>query len=454
MLKINWFSALPPARSGIAHYAMQVVPVLARSCEMVLWTDQDEVAPEVGQIAQVARYDPTAPPWREINKGTISIYHLGNHPDFHAGLWQVSTQQPGIVVLHDLCLHDFFFTLLVRRGKDRTAYLNAMERWYGEDGRQSAEAFCAGGISAASMSQNFPLTREATRHALGAITHCGGAFAEFHETPDCPTAALDFPYAAAEESRYRAWLAAREGVPCPPYRLVVFGYLNRNRRLGPLLEALGGLREREQFRLELCGQLWDESQLRDQIERLGLTSIVSIDGFLSDDQVEQKLSTAHLAINLRYPSMGEASLSQLQFWDYGLPALVTRTGWYASLPEDTTAFVRPVSEVADIQAQLRAFLADPGAFRTMGERGRRSLKNHDPRRYVDALTRFAAEALRLSPRVPALALARRVGSDLTEWLPPAMSPYLLERASKEIYTIFEARRQTSGVPGWDASAKP
>lgn len=441
MLKINWFSPLPPARSGIAHYAMQVLPVLARGHEVVLWTDQDEVAPEVHQIAPIARYHPGAPPWREINNGAISIYHLGNHLDFHAGLWQVSTQQPGIVVLHDLRLHDFFFTLFVRHGKDRAAYLNAMERWYGQEGRQSAEAFCAGGVSADSMTQNFPLTREATRNALGVITHCGGALEELQETPACPAAALDFPYAAAEESRYRAWLAARDGVPHPPYRLLVFGYLNRNRRLEPLLEALAGLGEREQFRLELCGQLWDESHIREQIERLGLNSIVSLLGFLSDDQVERKLSTCHLAINLRYPSMGEASLSQLQFWDYGLPTLVTRTGWYASLPEDATAFVRPASEVADIQAHLRAFLADPGAFRAMGERGRRSLQDHHPQTYVDAMTRFAAEALQLSRRASALALARSIGNDLTEWLPAVASPYLLERVSKEIYAIFEGRRR-------------
>ena len=441
MLKINWFSPLPPARSGISRYAMQILPVLARSHEVTVWTDQDQVAPEVHKVARVARYDAAAPPWREINNGTVSFYHLGNQPDFHAGIWQVSAQQPGIVVLHDLCLHDLFFMLSGRHGKDRAAYLNAMERWYSPEGRRSAEAFCAGGVSAESMAQSFPLTREATRHALGAITHCRGAFAELGETPACLTAALDFPYAPAAEPRYRTWLAAREGVPHPPYRLVVFGYLNRNRRLEPLLEALAGMDEREQFRLELCGQLWDESHIRDRIERLGLSSIVSLRGFLSEEQVEQKLSTAHLAINLRYPSMGEASLSQLQFWDYGLPTLVTRTGWYASLPEDATAFVRPESEIADVQAQLRAWLADPGAFRAMGECGRRSLKNHDPEKYVDAMTRFAAEALQHAPRVPALALAGRIGSDLTEWLPAAASPYLLDRASQEIYTIFEGRRR-------------
>jgi glycosyltransferase involved in cell wall biosynthesis len=440
VLKINWFSPLPPARSGIAHYAMQVLPVLAARHEVIIWTDQDQVAPEVHQIARVARYDPAAPPWRELNNGTVSIYHMGNHPEFHGGIWRVSAQQAGIVVLHDLCLQDFFFMLSVHYGKDRTGYLAAMERWYGAEGRNAGEAFCAGGISAESMALKFPLTREAVGRALGVVTHSRQALQELNEMPACPIAALDFPYAAAEESRYRAWVAARGAVPGPPYRLVVFGYLGRNRRLGALLEALAAIGEREQFRLDICGQLWDEGQVRTQIEQLKLNSIVNLYGFLADDQVEQKLGTAHLAINLRYPSMGEASLSQLQFWDYGLPTLVTRTGWYTSLPEEAVAFVRPEHEVADIQAHLRAFLADPGAFRVMGERGRRSLIKNAPGRYVDALAQFASEALRTSPRVSALALARGVGQDLTKWLHPDAGPYVLDRASGEIFTVFEGHK--------------
>jgi glycosyltransferase involved in cell wall biosynthesis len=442
VLKINWFSPLPPARSGIAqNFAMQLLPALAQRHEVVLWTDQDQVAPEVRRMAHVARYAPDAPPWREINDGAISIYHLGNQPDIHGGIWQMSVCQPGIIVLHDLRLHDFFFTLWVHSRKDRASYLAALERWYGGDGRRAGEAFCKGGISAESMAQEFPLTREAMRGALGVITHSSRALVENQEAPVCPTLALDHPYVAAGESRYRQWLAARRAAPHPPYRLVVFGYLSRNRRLEAILEALAGIPERAQFRLDMCGPLWDEGHIRAQIERLGLGSLVKLLGFLPENLVEQKLSTADLAINLRYPSMGEASGSQLQFWNYGLPTLVTRTGWYASLPEATAAFVRPEHEVADIQTHLRAFLADPGAYRAMGERGRQSLANNDPEKYVDDMTRFAAEALRLSPRVSALALARRVGRDLTEWLPAAASPYLLERASEEIYTIFERCRR-------------
>ena len=437
MLRINWFSPLPPAQSGIAHYAMQILPVLAARHDVVLWTDQAQVAPEVHRLARVSRYDPASPPWRELNNAAISIYHFGNHPDFHQGIWQVSRRLPGIIVLHDLCLHDFFFMLWVHHRKDRATYLRALERWYGPEGRDSGEAFCAGGLAAETMAQQFPLTRQALDGALGAITHSSGVLEAIHETPCCPVAALPFPYPAADDTCFRRWLAARQAAPRPPYRLVIFGYLSRNRRLEALLEALAGIPQRHQFRLEICGQLWDESHIRTQIERLRLTSLVTLHGFVPENQVEQKLSTADLAINLRFPSMGEASLSQLQFWDYALPTLVTRTGWYASLPESATAFVRPEHEVADIQTHLAAFLSDPAAFQQMGERGRQELANHDPEKYVEAMVAFASEALDHAPRVPALSLAQRVGSDLSEWLHPSASQYVLDRASGAITMLVE-----------------
>jgi len=436
VLKINWFSPLPPAHSGIAHnYAMQVLPVLAKRHETILWTDQDYVAPEVESIARVAHYEPANPPWRALNDADISIYHLGNHGGIHGGIWQVSRQHPGIVVLHDLCLHDFFAMVFLRTLEQPDAYLAALERWYGEEGRRAGEAFRIGGVGAETMAQQFPLTREAARGALGIVTHSHRMLEELDETPACPVAALDHPFAPAGDLRYQGWMAARRATPVPPYRLVVFGYLSRNRRLDAILEALAGVPEREQFRLEICGQLWDESHIRNEIERLRLGPLVNLRGFLPEDQVEAQLSTAHLALNLRFPSMGEASGSQLQFFDYGLPTLVTRTGWYASLPEDTTAFVRPEHEAEDIRAHLRDFLADPGAFGAMGERGRQSLRRYDPEKYVDAIVRFASTALDFSPRIPALDLAGRIGNDLKQWLPPDAGAYLLERASQQIFTM-------------------
>ncbi len=96
--------------------------------------------------------------------------------------------------------------------------------------------------------------------------------------------------------------------------------------------------------------------------------MVTLHGFVPAEDLEAALTSAHLAINLRFPTMGEASVSQLQIWDHALPSLVTRVGWYATLPQETVAFVRPEHEITDIQAHLHAFVDDPGRYAHMGRR--------------------------------------------------------------------------------------
>ena len=114
--------------------------------------------------------------------------------------------------------------------------------------------------------------------------------------------------------------------------------------------------------------------------------------------LEAALASAHLAINLRFPTMGEASVSQLQIWAHALPSLVTRVGWYATLPQETVAFVRPEHEIIDIQAHLRAFVDDPRRYVQMGEDGHRFLQAyHTPGAYVQAIIDAVRDAEAFAP---------------------------------------------------------
>jgi hypothetical protein len=205
-------------------------------------------------------------------------------------------------------------------------------------------------------------------------------------------------------------------------RLIVFGYLDANRRLDVLLQAIAGLPERDRLRLAIYGELWNNDMIRSQLQTLGLQHVVTVHGFVSEAALDAALAGAHLAVNLRFPTMGEASLSQLRIWDHALPALVTQVGWYASLPEDTVAFVRPEHELMDIQAHLRDLLADPQRFRQMGERGRRRLEqDHTPEAYAQTVVALAAAAQRFRPHTTAQALDARVGAEIQAWTgPPAL----------------------------------
>jgi hypothetical protein len=163
---------------------------------------------------------------------------------------------------------------------------------------------------------------------------------------------------------------------------------------------------------------------------------VTLHGFVPEETLITALDAAHLALNLRYPSAGEASASQLRIWNHALPSLVTRTGWYASLPEDVVAFVNPEHEVADLQEHWHAFLADPARFAPMGERGRRLLEqDHSPHAYVQTILDFITSPERLRLLASASLLAKRVGTEMSAWLTPTYADDAFRSAAEQIRAL-------------------
>jgi SAM-dependent methyltransferase len=196
----------------------------------------------------------------------------------------------------------------------------------------------------------------------------------------------------------------------------MFGYIHVNRRLDAVLEAFAGLPERDRFRLAIYGQIWDSDRVRARIKSLRLQALVTLPGFVPEMELNDALASAHLAINLRHPTMGEASGSQLRIWDHALPSLVTPRGWYKNLPHDAVAFVPPEHEIAAIQTHLRTFLANPERFARMGEQGRRFLEEyHTPEAYAQAAVDLAAAAQCFRPYAAARELANRVDAEMRVW---------------------------------------
>ena len=181
-------------------------------------------------------------------------------------------------------------------------------------------------------------------YSLGVIVHTEQAFEELSRRSDRPVAYLPLPFTApGRQARTRSLPGTRKpgsDSDDAPYRLAMFGYIGRNRRLEAVLEALHGMSNRERFHLDVFGEILDnEDQIRRQIRDLGLKKLVTLHGFAPEEKLDEALLQADLAINLRYPTMGEASGSQLRIWAHALPSLVTNVGWYATLPADTVVHI-------------------------------------------------------------------------------------------------------------------
>jgi len=451
-MKINWFSPLPPAKTGVALCTEALIPAIRKRARLTLWTDQQEWD---DRLEQVRHFDPHSPPWRELNAADINIYNIGNNTEFHAGIWAVSRRHAGVVILHDICLQHFFAGIYLVKMEDPQGYRHAMRLYYGEDGRQAADEVLAHprtGEALEQFSTRFPLTPLALENALAAVIHNRAGKQALTFQPQLPAFYLPLPYSPSAATR-PIGPESKSGRK-PPYRLVISGYMAPNRRLEPFLEAWAGMPEKTAFRLRVCGPIWDTNHIESRIRELGLEHFVDICGYMSVEQMKSELKQADLALNLRYPTMGEGSLTQLMIWEQALPALVTDVGWYGTLPRGTVAFVRPDHECEDICRQLRAFLENPHSFAEMGRQGYQTLqREHAPDRYAEAIVAMTAAAREWGLRSARLTMAKRVGEDMRRWMAPAASDTLATKLAHAIWEIggynqTVVRNSETGMAKW------
>jgi glycosyltransferase involved in cell wall biosynthesis len=400
-LKLNVFSPLPPLRTDIANHTTYILPPLGRLADVTVWTSQEDWGAAEAEGVRVRRFRPDAVPWSELNDAAATFFNIGNNTTVHGDIFRVASALPGVVILHDTVLQHFFAGLAVHHGWG-AEYLAAVHRHHGPKGLEEGRRLLGGEVGADELAQRFPLTLAAAERATAVVCHTPDGARALEARTRLPVYHLDLSLDLAGIEEPPAPRAAEK-----PRRIVVFGFLGFNRRVPSLLRALAEMPERDALRLDIYGQMEAEEEVRRLIASLGIEHLVEAHGFVPKAELDRGIARAHLAVNLRHPTMGEASGSQLRIWAHGLPSLVTRTGWYATLPENAVFFVDPEDEIEGIKRQLARFLARPEVFEAAGRRGRGLVAaQHSPRRYAEGLVEIARQAPMLNGRRMAVDLAR------------------------------------------------
>ena len=425
-MRIHWFSPLAPAPTDIAHYTGRLLAALAARAEVTLWTDQPHWYSGLERHAAVRRFHPLNFPWEALHDADAAFYNIGNNARFHRAIGMVSRRFPGFSIMHDVLLHDSV-AFDCRERNDRAAYLEIMQSLYGARGRRDGELLWKGVLNLLEMGRVYscaPFFLESSLGAasLGAIVHSRAAERALAKEVDVPVIRLPLPF------------PARRRPPRPhgggaPWKLVVFGYLGANRCLEQILTALARLADYP-FHLHIYGIVEDPGGVAALMERLPLAGRVTLHGFVPEVELDAALASAHLAINLRYPTKGEASGSQLRIWSHGLPSLVTRIGWYAELPPGTVSFVRPDFLVEDLCAHLRAYAARPAGYVDSGMRGHEYfVERHSPASYAAKIVELAGQAAAYRRRWNALRIGSRAVEGLQGWFPAGQLEGYVDRVA-------------------------
>lgn len=325
---ISWFAPPPDSRSGLAVYARGLLPFLRERTE-VQWVQAGSEAP-----AEARR-----------------IYNLGNHPD-NAPVLARALAEPDTVLLHDANLHHAALSL------DRP------EEAFGDGGRAGR------------------LRRQ-------------GSWLESYETLDPAIVPVlerqrlilvhsEYAREALRMRGVRASIAVIPmGVVAPPCAVEkdacsigLFGHIGANRRIDEILDGVHILRrDFPGLVLKAVGASMPKALQEEP-------GVVLMCG-LSDEDYFRELARTTLFLNLRYPVMGETSLTTLQAMALGTACAVYDLGSYAELPEAAVLKVRPGGGWTGPVSKL---LAGEGTRRTMEAAAERWVRErHSPSVWAKAL---------------------------------------------------------------------
>ena len=301
----GFFSPLPPARTGVADYAVALLAELRRHGRV-------EVAP--------ARSD-------------AALYHLGNN-GLHAEIYRRALASPGVVVLHDAVLNHFFLGQL-----SETEYVDEFVYNYGEWNRALGQDLWRARATSAADERYFryPMLKRAAECARAVVVHNKAAAAAVKEHA-AGVRVVEIPHlfappplpGEARVLRYRAGL----GVEPATFLFGVFGYLRESKRVAAVLESFATVRAQvPRAGLLIAGQFVSTDLERAVAPMLAAPGVVRLP-YLGEREFWLAARAVDACINLRYPAAGESSGIAVRMMGIGKPVLLTEASESASFPED------------------------------------------------------------------------------------------------------------------------
>jgi|CXWL01.1.fsa_nt_gi glycosyltransferase involved in cell wall biosynthesis len=395
-LRLDFVSPLPPVRSGIADYSVDLLPALMTRADVrVLGLPGQPVDSEVA-----ARFD-VVPAAGAADDGRLALYQMGNNRH-HDPVEALALRRPGVLTLHDVVLHHLLSeqTLGLR---DFAAYRERLAADHGWVGAAAARPRLWGGHVEALLFE-LPAHRTLLCRQRGVLVHSEWAARTLEdEIPGLRVAAvpMGIPLPPPVDSGLGHEFRRRFAIPDQAPLIGSFGFQTPIKRTDRVVGALAapGL---SAVHLVIVGESPAGASLIELARELGVADRVHETGFVTFEDFEAGIAAADLALNLRYPSAGETSASLLRVLAVGRPAIVSEFAQFAELPDEVALKV-PVGEgeIEGLVARLTEFLAAPEALARMGAAAREHVRReHDPERAAAAVVDRCQEWREAEPLGP------------------------------------------------------
>ena len=392
-LRVDLVSPLPPVRSGIADYCADLLPDLARLCDLrVIHLSRQPIA-----AAIVERWQPVGPD-RVGEAGRLPLYQMGNNP-YHEEVLDLALKHPGVLTLHDIFLHHLLIERTLSR-RQLSPYKTQLEHDHGWIGAAVALPPRWGAYGDAPLF-SLPCHRLLAQSQRGVLVHSqwgaellreGAEDVEIRVIP-MPMPLGETPAPAAVDELRKRW-----GIPADATVLGSFGFQTPIKRTDVVVRALAqpGM---DSVHLLVVGELAAQLDLDREARQAGVRDRLHLCGYVSRTELSVATAAADLCINLRYPTAGETSASLLRLFAQGRPAIVSDYAQFSELSPEVALKVPLGDDEERVLAQkVGEILAEPERLRSMGRAARKMIRQqHAPKKAAAAVYEACKDLLDREP---------------------------------------------------------
>ena len=365
--RLAFVSPLPPERTGVATYAVELLAELSGHFDIELVVSQPEVVlpPALGHLPlrQAAWFLEHGAGYDQV------LYQFGNSP-FHAHMFSLLARFPGVVVLHDFFLGNVLVQAQMS-GADPGAWGEALLHAHGYAAVAAAARPSAQGQDHRRWPCSLAVLEGATRtivHSLHARQLASDWFGpaaagaiDVIPHPRTPPATLD-----------RAGARAALGIPADCFLVCSFGFVAPNKLTQELLRAwIGSALHRDRAcMLVLVGANHDSPygvEVEALIRGAGPAANIRIAGWTEDAVYRQYLQAADVGVQLRTNAHGESSGAVLDCMNYGLATIVNANGSMAEFPPGAVWRLPDAFETSELGAALETLRRDPARRQALGQ---------------------------------------------------------------------------------------
>jgi glycosyltransferase involved in cell wall biosynthesis len=349
MSRLAWFTPLPPARSGIAAYSAEILPLLSRRHQIDTFIDPHAKV-EAGAETAAADLGVSVSPsrdfvWRHGNQPyDLVIYQLGNST-CHDYMWPYLVRFPGLVVLHDGQLHQARSRALLTSGR-RDDYRTEFAFCHPDANSGIAEIVMA--ALGGSLYFLWPLVRVPIECSRLVACHSEWLAADLRAThPGQQFRAIEMGVADPFGQRLARRSASREGgtsdgassvkarhlIPADRIVFAAFGRLTPEKRLSEILRGLRSvLPYAPHAHVMLVGQRVEYYDVEAEARAIGVAERVTVTGHVPDDELADYVAASDVCVCLRWPTSRETSASWLRCLAAGKPTIITDLAHTGSVP--------------------------------------------------------------------------------------------------------------------------